>query len=214
MSRGKIQLILFTRLPREGRTKTRLIPALGAAGAARFHDRLARHTVRRAEAFRVVMPQVEIVIRLEGGTIQEGEAWLGNYHFREQGEGDLGARLEQAVSDSFAEGVEKVIVIGTDCPELDVDTLIDAVHILEKKSVVFGPAFDGGYYLVGLTKPCAQIFQNIAWGGADVLAQSLTAAASADRSVGLLRALPDVDVPDDLPAALLALELKIDEIEK
>ena len=203
---GKPQLILFTRLPSEGRNKTRLIPALGAAGAALLHDRLARHTVRCAEAFCLASLQVHLVIRLDGGSAEDGVAWLGHYDFREQGEGDLGERLELAVNDAFAEGANKVLVIGTDCPELNVATLAEAMNVLEHHPLVFGPALDGGYYLLGLTKPCPQIFHNIAWGGAEVLAQSLAAAESAQRSVGLLAYLPDVDVPEDLPAAMLALE--------
>ncbi len=205
---GHSQLIIFTRLPCAGRNKTRLIPALGAAGAAQFHDRLARHTMLQAEVFCLAEPQVRLVIRLDGGTAQDGIAWIGEYDFREQGEGDLGDRLERAVNDAFAEGAGKVLVIGTDCPELDAATLTTAMQILDKHPLVFGPAEDGGYYLVGLTEHCAQIFQNIAWGGADVLAQSLAAAEFAHRSVGLLKSLADVDVPEDLPAAMHVLDLQ------
>jgi uncharacterized protein len=202
---GNSQLIIFTRLPCEGRNKTRLIPALGAAGAARFHDRLARHTIRMAEIFRLTTKDTKLVIRLDGGSIQDGKAWLGDYDFREQGEGDLGERLERAVRDVFAEGANKVLVIGTDCPELDEATLVEAMDLLNHHSVVFGPAYDGGYYLVGLSEPNSIIFQNITWGGADVLAQSLAAAEMEKLSVGLLGYLSDVDVPEDLPAAEVAL---------
>lgn len=205
---GHSQLIVFTRLPCAGRNKTRLIPVLGAAGAAQFHDRLARHTMLQAETFCRAEPRVRLVIRLDGGTAQDGIAWLGDYHFREQGEGDLGDRLERAVNDAFGEGAGKVLVIGTDCPELDAATLTAAMQMLDKHPLVFGPAEDGGYYLVGLTKHCPQIFQNITWGGADVLAQSLAAAESAHCSVGLLKYLADVDVPDDLPAAMDVLDLQ------
>ncbi len=199
------QFIVFTRLPCEGRNKTRLIPALGAAGAAMFHDRLARHTIRRAANFCLNNQDVELVIRLDGGSAQDGKVWLGDYDFREQGAGDLGERLERAVREAFAEGVSKVLVIGTDCPELDEPILAAAMELLSHHSLVFGPAYDGGYYLVGLSEPNSIIFQSITWGGADVLAQSLAAAETANLSVGLLRYLSDVDVPEDLPAAEVAL---------
>jgi uncharacterized protein len=205
MTCGESQLIVFTRLPCEGRNKTRLIPALGAAGAAAFHDRLARHTVQRASAFCVASQNVKLVIRLDGGSAQAGQAWLGRLDFREQGEGDLGERLVRAVRDAFTEGANKVLVIGTDCPELDAATLNQAMDLLDHHPLVFGPAIDGGYYLVGLTKPDSVIFENIAWGGADVLTQSLAAAESAGLGVGLLGFLPDVDLPEDLPAAEVAL---------
>ena len=205
MNPGNSQLIVFTRLPCEGRNKTRLIPALGAAGAAMFHDRLARHTIRRASEFCIAAENTRLVIRLDGGSIREGQAWLGDYEFQEQGTGDLGERLELAVRNAFLEGAGKVLVIGTDCPELDSSCLAEAKELLDHHPLVFGPAYDGGYYLVGLSEPCPLIFQDIAWGGPDVLAQSLAAAETARLSVGLLGFLADVDVPEDLPAAEVAL---------
>lgn len=208
MTPGNSQLIVFTRLPCEGRNKTRLIPVLGAAGAAELHDRLARHTIRRASAFCLTSQRVNLVIRLDGGSVQDGEAWLGKHDFREQGEGDLGARLERAVREAFAEGASKVLVIGTDCPELDEATLTEAMDLLNRHSLVFGPALDGGYYLVGLSEPVPVIFRNIAWGGPEVLAQSLAASATVKLEAGLLGILPDVDVPEDLPAAESALGRK------
>jgi uncharacterized protein len=202
---AKSQLLVFTRLPCAGRNKTRLIPALGAAGAAQFHDRLARHTLQRVGAFCRTAEEVKMVIRLDGGTPGEGHAWLGNYNFREQGEGDLGERLERAVRDAFTEGARKVLVIGTDCPELTAAHLAGAMELLNHHPLVFGPAHDGGYYLVGLAQECPQIFHNIAWGGAAVLSGSLAAAEQAGLGVGLLETLSDVDVPADLPAAEIAL---------
>lgn len=205
MNPGNSQLIVFTRLPCEGRNKTRLIPALGAAEAAMFHDRLARHTIHRAATFCASAKDVELVIRLDGGSTHDGKAWLGDYDFREQGAGDLGERLERAVRDAFSRGASKVLVIGTDCPELDSANLADAMDLLNHHPLVFGPACDGGYYLIGLSLPCSAVFRNIAWGGADVLRQSIAAAQTAELSVGLLKYLPDVDVPEDLPAAERAL---------
>lgn len=198
------QLIIFTRLPREGRNKTRLIPALGAAGAARFHDRLARHTLRRAHQFCTACG-IQLVIRIDGGTPADGVDWLGNHVFKEQGEGDLGTRLDRAVNAAFGGGAQRVIVIGTDCPELDQATLQSAFDRLAHDPIVIGPAYDGGYYLIGLSKPVPTLFHNIDWGGSQVFAQSLAAAKTAGQSVGILHFLADVDVPDDIPAAEIAL---------
>jgi rSAM/selenodomain-associated transferase 1 len=194
------QLIVFTRLPCEGRNKTRLIPALGAAGAARFHDRLARHTIGRAEEY-CGNSGARLVIRLDGGTPADGRDWLGDHLFKEQGDGDLGQRLDRAVNAAFDDGARSVVVIGTDCPELDQADLAAAFDTLLRHPLVLGPAHDGGYYLVGFSKPCPAVFQNIDWGGPRVFAQSLAAAGNAGLAVGILRSLADVDVPDDLPAA-------------
>lgn len=169
------KLIIFTRLPRAGRSKTRLIPALGAEGAARFHDRLARHTLGRAAEF-CRSGDVQLVIQLDCGTPDDGMAWLGNHDFREQGQGHLGERLDRAVRAAFAEGAQRVVVIGTDCPGLDQAILADAFGMLHDFPVVFGPAHDGGYYLVGLSELNSHVFKDIEWGGSQVFAQSLAAA--------------------------------------
>ncbi len=197
------QLIIFTRLPCPGRNKTRLIPALGEEGAAEFHDRLARHTFDRASAFCHSVSDSKLIVRLDGGSPADGRNWLGECDIREQGGGDLGERVDRAVNDAFLEGACQVVVIGTDCPELDERILGDAFEALLTHAQVFGPACDGGYYLLGLSAPCPAVFQNIDWGGPEVLRQSLAAAPGA----GLLETLPDVDVPNDLPAAMIALEL-------
>lgn len=111
MSLPANQLVVFTRLPCEGRNKTRLIPALGAAGAARFHDRLARHTIGRARDY-CGSSGARLVIRLDGGTPADGLEWLGGHIFEEQGNGDLGARLDRAVRTAFDDGARSVVVIG------------------------------------------------------------------------------------------------------
>ncbi len=105
------------------------------------------------------------------------------------------------MNESFLDGAQQVVIIGTDCPELDERILGDAFKALQTHPVVFGPACDGGYYLVGLSAPCPAVFQNINWGSSEVLRQSLAAAPDAL----MLETLPDVDLPEDLPAAMIAL---------
>lgn len=197
----------MTRLPCEGRTKTRLIPALGAKGAADFHDELARHAIGRASSF-AMSSRAEMTVRLEGGTPIEGKAWLGDdgLDCREQGTGDLGGRMELAANEAFAGGAEKVVIIGTDCPDIDEEIFSKASAALERNDLVFGPALDGGYYLVGMSKLVPFIFRNISWGSEEVLEKSLQAAREVGASVELLAPLSDVDSPEDLPAAKLALE--------
>ena len=200
-------LLVMTRLPREGRNKTRLIPALGAAGATAFHDRLARHAVALASSFCTVENNRKLMIHIEGGTSAKARDWLGDHtlNFREQSDGDLGKRMETAATEAFAGGAEKVIVIGSDCPSLDESTLSEAERRLDGHDLVFGPALDGGYYLIGLRKPCPEVFANIPWGGVSVLAASLEAARVHNRDTALLQPLADVDLPEDLPAAMAAL---------
>jgi rSAM/selenodomain-associated transferase 1 len=200
-------LIVMTRLPREGRNKSRLIPALDAAGATAFHDRLARHTFAVASSFCSAGNNRKLMIHIEGGTPAEARDWLGDdtLNCHEQPDGDLGKRMDTATTDAFAAGAEKVIVIGTDCPSLDEATIADAERKLDGHDLVFGPALDGGYYLIGLRQPCPEVFESIPWGGDGVLAASLGAARNHGRDTALLQPLADVDRPEDIPAAEEAL---------
>tara|TARA_B110000037_G_scaffold221695_1_gene293520 strand:- start:22970 stop:24238 length:1269 start_codon:yes stop_codon:yes gene_type:complete len=193
----------MTRLPRTGRNKTRLIPALGADGATTFHERLARHAIGRASSFCTLHPKARLTVRLEGGISIEGKTWLGSDELdcREQAPGDLGQRMETAANEVFDQGADRVVIIGTDCPSIDESTLAKAFDALNHSDVVFGPAADGGYYLVGLNKPTPSIFRNIPWGGEQVLNESLAAAKKAGVRVQLLDVLSDVDMPEDLTAA-------------
>lgn len=195
----------MTRLPRDGGNKTRLIPALGAAGATTFHDRLARHAVGRASAYAMMHPGTQLQVHLAGGTPAEGRAWLGEVEFHAQPHGDLGNRMQSAVDLAFSNGARRVVVMGTDCPSLDEPLLEKAFQSLNDAELVFGPAADGGYYLVGLSGPCPSIFSDIEWGGPQVLNQSLAAAAKSRFHASLLEILCDVDLPEDLPAAHAAL---------
>lgn len=197
----------MTRLPREGRNKTRLIPALGKAGAMHFHDRLARHAIGRASAFCMAEKKRHLRVSIEGGTPIDGKSWLGDDSLdcREQAPGDLGVRMETAASEAFEEGAEKVIIIGTDCPSIDETALTSAEDALESCDLVYIPATDGGYVLIGMSKLIPEVFHDIPWGGKDVLDSSLKAASAAKANVQLLDPLPDVDLPEDLPAAESAL---------
>ena len=206
MGPDRDSLLVMTRLPREGQTKTRLIPALGADGAAKFHDRLARHAVGRALSFSMMQPEVDVRVHLAGGTAREGREWLGEVECHQQVDGDLGERMQAAVDQAFDDGARRVVVIGTDCPDLDEGMFDEAFKALRNAELVYVPAEDGGYTLVGMSKPCAEVFKGIAWGGAEVLEQSLAAAKQAGREVGLLETLADVDEPQDLERAEAVLK--------
>jgi uncharacterized protein len=194
-------LIVMTRLPRDGGNKTRLIPALGSVGATAFHDRLARHAVGRVSSYSMMHPGTSLEVHLEGGSPDEGRAWLGDVECIAQHPGDLGHRMQAAADCAFSRGAKRVVIIGTDCPSLDEPTLSEAFDALTKNDVVYGPAADGGYVLIGLSKPCPQLFTGIAWGEDKVLKQSLAAARESFLKVAMLDIREDVDTPADLPAA-------------
>ncbi len=185
------RLIVMTKYPEPGRAKTRLIPALGAEGAAQLHRRLGLHTVEQVRSY---MPE----IRYAGGNQDLMRDWLGDFDYVHQGDGDLGDRMSRAFAEGFDYGFDRMIMIGTDCPKVD-QTLIDrAFEELDKTEVVFGPAIDGGYYLIGLRKYIPELFCNIKWSTDSVLRDSLESLDRLQIRSTLLELLPDIDRPEDL----------------
>lgn len=194
------RLILMLKFPVPGAVKTRLIPALGPERACRLHRSLAAVTLATAAAG-AARSGCTVEAWVAGAPDAEAaRTWLGaGPTLREQGDGDLGARLDRAVQAAFAAGEENVVVIGGDCPGLTADHLAAAFAALADHDVVLGPALDGGYYLIGLRRPVPALFHGIGWGGNTVLAQTLAAARAVGVSVAQLTPLADVDEPRDLP---------------
>ncbi len=193
------RLIIFSRYPEAGHTKTRLIPALGATRAAALQQALTRLTLAQAATLRA-QRRVEIEVRYTGGDQQQMSDMFGltpDCLWPQQGQ-DLGERLQQAVSRAFNEGAARVVTIGTDCPELDVGQLEAAFAALDENDVVLGPASDGGYYLIGQRADRPDLFQGVAWSTADVLKQTLEKCRAARLIVHQLDTLSDVDYPEDL----------------
>jgi rSAM/selenodomain-associated transferase 2/rSAM/selenodomain-associated transferase 1 len=180
--------------------KTRLIPLLGAEGAAALHRRLVLRTLRTALAASRAA-EAELEIRFTGGDENAMHHWLGDGVIcRAQSDGDLGRRMAGALEDSFREGSRATVIIGSDCPELTADVLSAAFDKLSQASVVFGPARDGGYYLVGLTQPVPQLFRDVHWSTGTVLTESIFISRQAGIKPILLAPLSDLDVPGDLLA--------------
>ncbi len=193
------RMIIFSRYPEAGHTKTRLIPALGATRAAAIQQALTRLTLSQAATLREIR-RVEIEVRFTGGDQQQMADIFGlplDRLMPQQGQ-DLGERLQQAVSRAFNEGAARVVTIGTDCPDLDADRLASAFAALDKNDVALGPASDGGYYLIGQRVDRPELFQGVAWGTADVLKQTLEKCRAARLSVHQLGTLSDIDNPEDL----------------
>lgn len=200
------RLVIFARYPTPGRVKTRLIPALGEAGAARLQDAMTRHALRQG----VVLADrgaAGVEVRFTGaGAPAMAHRYGHSFTYVAQGEGSLGERLARAAADALHGGERAVILLGADCPAATAEVLSRAVGALSAgNELVLGPAADGGYYLIGLRRFVPQLFEGIEWGTRRVLAQTLAAADRFGLSRVLLPTLPDVDVPADLPACFTAL---------
>jgi hypothetical protein len=199
------RLIIFTRLPDAGRTKTRLIPAVGAAGAAWVQQRLTEQAAQTARRARERCGCAVIVYSANNAT-QRCRDWLGaDLGYRAQEGADLGERMHAAFIDAFRDGCDRVLLIGSDCPQLTASIVQRGFEALVEHDLVLGPANDGGYYLIGLRRKAPALFRDIPWGGDAVFERTMTRARAAQLGITQLPVLGDVDRPEDL--ALAAREL-------
>lgn len=196
-------LIVFTRYPEPGHTKTRLIPALGAEGAAELQRRMTERLLCGLRQLAQSRP-LHIEVRFAGGDAKAMRHWLGpGYTYASQGDGELDRRMGAAMEAGFSGGANAVLVVGTDIPGVSVNEINGAFDALKHTDIVFGPAVDGGYYLIGLHKRCVEkalphLLAGIPWGTNRVLERSQERAASLGLSVTLMQPLSDVDRPEDL----------------
>jgi len=190
-------IAVFAKYPEPGRAKTRLIPALGAAGAAALHDEMVRHTLASVGELLSVR-DVEARVYSAGADPDAFARYFGtNILCVSQSDGDLGQRMHTAFAEVLRASTAAVI-IGTDCPDVSPGLLGMAFDSLRASDVVLGPALDGGYYLIGLRRPVPGLFENMDWSTATVLSKTLERAAALGLTVQLLPTLNDVDEPVDL----------------
>jgi len=193
------QLTIFTRYPEPGKTKTRMIPLLGEEGAATLQRQMTEHTLKQAIQLQKIL-STSITICFASGDEQLMQNWLGeNINYKRQRGEDLGQRMQTAFEEAFIAQNHKVIMIGTDCPELDKNILIDGFDALDRHDLVLGPALDGGYYLIGLNRLIPELFKGVSWGTSLVFAQTQSIARQLGLNVYRLPALNDIDRPEDLP---------------
>lgn len=195
----KQHLIIFTRYPEPGKTKTRLIPVLGTVGAANLQRQMTEYTIFQVQELQKAAA-ISVEVRFAGGDLQLMQDWLRlDLVYQSQGEGDLGLRMARSLCDAFQSGAESVIIIGTDCPGVNAQILATAFEKLHTFDLVLGPAIDGGYYLIGLRQPIPELFVNIDWGTDKVWQKTVDIAQKLNLSRMNLLPLADVDRPEDLP---------------
>src|SRR5437667_7819332 len=188
-------VMVFAKAP--GEARTRLFPALGAAGAAALHRRLVTHCLRAARDSRLGPVELWCAPGTGDPFFLECERRLGA-SLHPQGEGDLGARMQRAFESALALS-SRAILVGSDIPALSAQYLRDADRALRRgDDAVIGPAEDGGYVLIGLSRCDAAPFREIPWGGSEVLAETHRRIAAFVLRVTELPALRDVDRRGDL----------------
>ncbi len=190
-------LLIFVKAPIPGEVKTRLRAPLSAAQAATIYEAFARDALRGARE----SGEADISIAYDPRPLYPDLSWLGDAPpWFAQAAGDLGSRLSAAFDRAFGAGADKVVVIGSDCPDLEPSILRQAFKALDDTQAVLGPAEDGGYYLIGLREPRPRLFSKMEWSGAGVLKGTLERLRQGGVSCRRLPTRADVDTFGDLAA--------------
>ena len=190
-------ILVFARAPEAGQAKTRLIPKLGPEGAAQLHSRLVHLTLDTATAFHNVSVQLWCSPDPHRSFFSQCRATY-DVTLHAQSGVDLGERMLNAFNQALTD-YDWALLIGTDCPDLNIEDFEQAEQDLNNGiDVVLGPAADGGYYLIGLKRPEPNLFQNIPWGGSEVLSCTYTRLNEAGLTFSQLREHHDIDRPEDL----------------
>ena len=188
-----VAIAILARAPIPGLAKTRLIPAIGAHAAAVLQERLTERTVETAVAADTGPVTLWCSPSLDQTSFRD-LAWRFPIVLKQQPDGDLGDRMLGVI----AAQNEPTLVIGTDCPALTPEHLRAAAAALDDAEIVFIPAEDGGYVLIGARQAHPQLFDEIAWGTSSVLAQTRASIAALGLKAVELPALWDVDTEADL----------------
>lgn len=183
---------MFARPPVPGRVKTRLTPALPEAHAARLYAAMLADTL-------AVVAESPLERRVVFWADDPGasHALPAGFEMRLQVGQGLGERVADAASRLLAEG-HRAILVGSDCPGLTAPLLAQAARALEGSDCVIGAATDGGYWLIGLSRPAPELFEDVEWSSDRLFRQTLARAASLGLSVTTLPFQSDLDTPLDL----------------
>ena len=189
-------LLVFTRNATLGKVKTRLAASIGDAEALKVHKALMQQTIENI--FQCACDKVVYYSE----AIDAHDLFLKNGFRQEVQSGeDLGARMKSALTDEFLHGYTSIVMIGTDCPELDEASISHAFKQLEVKDLVVGPALDGGYYLLGLSAMHAELFEGIAWSTSSVLSDTVQIAERLSLSMAFTSEKRDIDTLADLTSS-------------
>lgn len=190
------RIVILAKAPVPGCVKTRLIPALGAEGAAQLARRLLMQTLEQALAANVGPVELCAAPSLHDAVWQTLPI-PSNVQWSDQGGGDLGERMARASQRTIDAG-QAVLLIGTDCPQLDERRLRQAARALQWHDATMFPAFDGGYALLGLNHFHFSLFTGLAWSTDTVAAQTLDRLRALNWTVNCHPTVHDIDEPADL----------------
>ncbi len=189
-------LVIMAKAPEPDSVKTRLKGYLSDDERVALYEKLLSDTVARLRD----LPQTDTFITYSSGLDGDKGEYFERFDlplYPQVGEG-LGERMHLALAHLLAKGYERVALVGADIPALGAHEVMEAFEYLEYADVAFGPASDGGYYLVAMRKPHPEVFVNIEWSTPDTLQQTLDRAADAGLLTAMCAELADIDTVEDL----------------
>lgn len=190
---NKELVIVFVKNTQLGKVKTRLARTIGDEAALTVYSELLKVTEK-------VVKHLDADIQIHFSKHIENSNWNGFLKTIQQGK-DLGERMYNAFQKGFSEGYERIVLIGSDLPDISEKHTQQAFDKLKKQDAVFGPAEDGGYYLIGLSNMHRCIFENKPWSQPQLLAETTTELKQQTISFTTLETLNDIDTFEDLVAS-------------
>lgn len=190
----KNAVILFTRVPHPGQTKTRLLPILQPEQCADLHWAFLKDL---ADLYRQVDAHLFVAYTPDPDWELLKSVFPRAGYLAQKGN-DLGEKMYRCLRKVLALDYESVILTGSDLPGMTAAHLESGFAVLEETDIAIGPTSDGGYYLIGMKRPCREVFRIEGYGGATVFEKTVAAAKNAGLTVGLAMTCDDVDTPEDL----------------
>ncbi len=192
-----LNIVVFSKAPVPGEAKRRLIPALGAAGAAHLSARMIRRVVREAVASDIGTVNLWCAGGLEHPVFEELSQIHGIERYPQAGE-DLGERMRRALEAAVGGAGGSAVIVGTDCPDLTSSVFKEVAGLLRTHDAVLGPALDGGYVLLAVRSVNASLFENIPWSTGEVATLTRNAMRRLGWHWAEVGPFPDIDRPGDL----------------
>ena len=190
---SKNLLIVFVKNIVLGKVKTRLAKTIGDVGAFNIYSELVAITENASQ-------EVDVDKHIYFSDAIIPSKWVNEKKFVQDGN-NLGEKMQNAFQQGFDNEYENIILIGSDLPNISKEIIETGFEKLQQNDVVFGPAEDGGYYLIGMSKMNTSIFENKPWSQSDLLAVTLQELEAQNQSVGLIETLNDIDTFEDLIAS-------------
>lgn len=190
----KNAVICFTRVPKPGVTKTRLLPVLSPEQCAGLHWAFLKDL---SDVYRQLDAHLFVAYTPDADWETLKSVFPPAGYIPQKGK-DLGEKMYRVIRKVLDLGYESVVLTGTDLPLITASHFESGFAALQEHDIAIGPTSDGGYYLIGMKKPCKEVFRVEGYGGSTVFENTVSAAQAAGLSVGLALSCDDVDTPEDL----------------